>query len=254
MMVRRVRFAFMRRGLPSAILVASVLGTGLVLSPIAARAVGVTPTLRLSPDHGQASASFTATYNLSPCQASPGTSIDFYWNEYPPNGGQRLGAATLDATCTARLTTSPPAGTSPGSDLVYGFWALPDGSPLAGTIAARAYTVDPPPAGATPTPSSPPGPSPTAGAPTPPGAPDDDSWLRGGLQSSSSSGASSNSSSSGFGPPPYINTPLGRVSLVALLLAAVALLLLLLILMVLAILLLILPRRRAAGQTVDRAA
>ena len=253
MMVRRKRFAYVGRGLSGAILVVSVLGAGLVLTPIAAGAVGVTPTLRLSPDHGQASASFTATYNLSPCQASPGTSIDFYWNEYPPNGGQRLGAATLDATCTARLTTSPPAGTSPGSDLVYGFWALPDGSPLAGTIAARAYAVDPPPVRATPTPtpSSPPGPSPTAGGPTPPGPTgDSDSWLPGGVHISTGA----NTSGSGFGPPPYVNTPLGRVSLVALLLAAVGLLLFLLILMVLAILLLILPRRGAADQAVDRAA
>lgn len=244
----------MRRWLPSAILVTFVLAAGLLLTPVAARAVGVTPTLRLSPDHGQASDSFTATYNLSPCQASPGTSIDFYWNEYPPNGGQRLGAATLDATCTARLIASPPAGTSPGSDLVYGFWALPDGSPLAGTIAARAYTVDPSPVRATPTPtpSSPAGPSPTAGGPTPPGPTgDSDSWLQGGLQSSSSAGASANSSGSGFGPPPYVNTPLGRISLVALLLAAVALLLLLLLL---AIALLIASRRTTERQTVDRAA
>jgi len=109
-----------------------------------ALAVVVTTTVSLSPNHGQPGAAFTATYTLAPCQTVAGTTVDFYWNGYPPSGGQRLGSAPTDATCTARLSTAAPQALKPGGYIVYGFIALPDGSPANGTLAAAVFTIDHP--------------------------------------------------------------------------------------------------------------
>lgn len=124
---------------------AAVAGMAAVLLiPVVALAVVVTTTVSLSPNHGQPGAAFTATYTLAPCQTVAGTTVDFYWNGYPPSGGQRLGSAPTDATCTARLSTAAPQALRPGGYIVYGFIALPDGSPANGTLAASVFTIDHP--------------------------------------------------------------------------------------------------------------
>lgn len=113
-----------------------------LLVPLAASAVVVTTTLSLSPTHGVSGNGFTATYTLAPCQTVAGTTVDFYWNGHPPDGGQKLGSAPTDQTCTARLTTAVPQALKAGGYIVYGFIPLPDGTPTNGTTAAAVFTVD----------------------------------------------------------------------------------------------------------------
>lgn len=128
----------------------------ILLVPSAVLAATGTSSVTVSPVHGQAGASFTATYTRSPCH-TPGSTVDFYWNDYPPNGGKFLGSAIMDATCTARLSTVSPAATKPGAYPVYGFISSA-GTPVGGTLASAAFTIDALPA------SAPPSSSPTTSA------------------------------------------------------------------------------------------
>jgi hypothetical protein len=132
---------------------AAASAVAVMLLPISVMAAVGGTTLTLSPIQGQAGAAFTATYIRSPCKASAGTAVDFYWNAYPPNGGKLLGSAITDATCTARLTTAAPAGVKPAAYPVYGF--IPTaGVPTGGTLVSATYTVEPTPAQASPSASA----------------------------------------------------------------------------------------------------
>ena len=141
----------------------------MLLPPIAVMAAVGGATLTLAPTQGQAGAAFTATYIRSPCKASAGTAVDFYWNEYPPNGGKLLGSAIIDAACTARLTTAAPAGVKPAAYPVYGF--IPTaGGPTSGTLVSATFTVEPTPAQASPSASPSASAKPSAGSSAGPGA------------------------------------------------------------------------------------
>jgi hypothetical protein len=138
--------------------VAGWLAGGLIVNhgaaAIDAHAVGGLNTVTVSPAHGKAASAFVVTYAVSPCQGAAGLTIGFSWNALPP-AGQLLGTATTDSSCRASLSTSPPinqathAGPPPGSYQVFGYVALPTGSPTPNTEASAAYTVD-----VTPTPTS----------------------------------------------------------------------------------------------------
>lgn len=123
-----------------------------------AAALGGLNTLTVTPSHGRAASSFVAVYQISPCLASPGLYIAFSWNGLPPGAGQALGSATLDSTCRATLSVTPPlnpathAAPAAGAYSVYGFVATPTGGATPGTDASATYTVDVTPA-LTPTPT-----------------------------------------------------------------------------------------------------
>src|SRR6202171_426894 len=135
------------------LVVASTLVAG---RPIEARAVGGLNTVSVSPGHGRASAPFQVTYAVSPCQGAAGLTIGFSWAGLAP-AGQVLGTTTTDGTCRATLSTVPPVNAAthqppaPGTYQVFGYVALPTGTPAPNTEASSSYTVDVTP---TPTPTA----------------------------------------------------------------------------------------------------
>ena len=211
-----------------------------VLAQVATPAIGhALPTiasLTVSPSHGQARSTFTLTYQQTPCvlsQLPQGTEIRFSWNGAPP-AGQLLGSALTNSTCKATLVTASPANAGVGSHEVDGYLPIPqDGSPATGTQATASYAVDvaptakptaSPTARATATPGANGTPAasanPSAGAtPVPSGSVGAGSGGSGSNNAGSSNGNSastgsgtSGSQSTGFGPPPYLGTPLGLLS------------------------------------------
>ncbi|MGZ8501391.1 MAG: FGLLP motif-containing membrane protein [Candidatus Limnocylindrales bacterium] len=152
-----------RHGLLAAALTCAI---ALLAAPFAG-AVGEA-TLTLKPTHGQARASFTATYSLRiiPCDGA----VTFYWDGELP-----LGTAPLDASCTATIQTSPPAGLAirlAGADPLAGsdplLAVLGDHRVTAQSCTSFAcysdtqtYTIDSPPP-PTPKPTPKPAPRPTA--------------------------------------------------------------------------------------------
>jgi hypothetical protein len=150
-----------------ALLFAAVFAAGQLtrLGQLEASAIAGINTVTLTPTHGRAASAFSALYRITPCLASPGVSIEFSWNGLPPGAGQALGTATLDSSCRATLSTTPPLNPAthqapaPGTYTVYGFVPLPTGGPTTGTVASAIYTVDLTP---TPTPTATPTPAPTS--------------------------------------------------------------------------------------------
>ena len=131
-----------------------VAGTLVAVRPLDARAVGGLNSVTVSSTHGKAAAPFQVTYAIAPCQAVAGLTITFSWGAVPP-AGQVLGTAATDSSCRATLSTTPPVSSashqppSPGSYLVFGYVALPTGTPTPNTEASASYTVD-----VTPTPTA----------------------------------------------------------------------------------------------------
>jgi hypothetical protein len=126
-----------------------VAGT-LIATPTDAQAIGGLSTVTVSPAHGKAAAQFQVTYAIIPCQLAAGLTIGFSWNGLTP-AGQVLGTAATDAACRATLTTKPPLNAAhqppaPGSYQVFGYVALPTGTPAPNTEASTTYTVDVTPA------------------------------------------------------------------------------------------------------------
>jgi hypothetical protein len=111
---------------------------------LAAHALGGISTLTLSPAHGKANFTFSATYAIAPCQAAAGLTITFSWGALGP-AGRILGTAATDGSCQATLKTTPPATIHPGSYQVFGYVAVPTGTPTPNTEASASYTVDSPP-------------------------------------------------------------------------------------------------------------
>jgi hypothetical protein len=115
--------------------------------PLDAHALGGLNAVTVSPVHGKANFTFQATYAIIPCQAAAGLTIGFSWGALPP-AGQVLGTATTDGNCRATLSTTPPMSAathqSPaaGSYRVFGYVALPTGTPAPNTEASASYTVD----------------------------------------------------------------------------------------------------------------
>jgi hypothetical protein len=126
------------------LVVAGTLGAG---RPLDVRAVGGLNTVTVSPAHGTAAAPFQVSYVISPCQAAAGLTITFSWGALPA-AGQILGTAATDSACRATLTTTPPVNTAthvspaPGTYKVFGYVALPTGTPTPNTEASASYTVD----------------------------------------------------------------------------------------------------------------
>lgn len=143
--------------------------------PLDSRAIGGLNTVTLSPGHGKAAAPFQVTYAISPCTSAAGVAIEFSWNALPP-AGQLLGTATTDSACRASLSTTPPVNAAthqppaPGSYQVFGYVALPTGTPAPNTEASARYTVD-----VTPAPSATTSPSTKASATSKPAASASDS-------------------------------------------------------------------------------
>jgi hypothetical protein len=116
------------------------LALSLLTSPAAAASVA---TLTVGPWHGVLSASFTASYTISPCQPFSGREVRFFWDAVPP-GGQLLGSALLDGSCKAELTETPPSQSHKGNHVVFAFAASPEpGMTETETLAAATYLVDP---------------------------------------------------------------------------------------------------------------
>jgi hypothetical protein len=142
------------------LMVAGSLASGLVMNAganrLEANALGGINTITVSPAHGTAAGSFVVTYSISPCVSAAGLTIGFSWNAIPP-AGPLLGTATTDSSCRATLRTTPPvnsashAGPAPGSYQVFGYLALPTGTPTPNTEVSAAYIVD---VTATPTPTA----------------------------------------------------------------------------------------------------
>jgi hypothetical protein len=124
-----------------------VAGMLVAVRPLDARAIGGLNTVTVSPSHGKAAVPFQVTYTISPCLAAVGLTITFSWGALAP-AGQVLGTAATDSGCRATLSTTPPViATShqppaPGSYLVFGYVALPTGTPTPNTEASASYTVD----------------------------------------------------------------------------------------------------------------
>ena len=105
-------------------------------------AVGGLNTVTVSPAHGRAAVQFQVSYAISPCTQAAGLSIGFSWNGLTPSG-QVLGTAATDSVCRATLTAKPPANAAtPGTYQVFGYVALPTGSPAPNTEASATYTID----------------------------------------------------------------------------------------------------------------
>jgi hypothetical protein len=121
-----------------------------------AQAVGGINTITVSPAHGTPAGSFVVTYSISPCVSAAALTIGFSWNAIPP-AGRLLGTATTDGSCRATLRTTPPinsgshVGPAPGSYQVFGYLALPTGTPTPNTQVSATYVVD---VAATPTPTT----------------------------------------------------------------------------------------------------
>jgi len=119
--------------------------------PLEAGAIGGLNTLSVTPVHGKAAAPFQVAYAISPCLSSGGLSITFSWGALAP-AGQVLGTAATDSGCRATLSTTPPVNSTshqppaPGNYLVFGYVALPTGTPTPNTEASASYLVDVTPA------------------------------------------------------------------------------------------------------------
>jgi hypothetical protein len=142
------------------LMVAGSLASGLVVNAganrLEANALGGINTITVSPAHGKPAGSFVVTYSISPCVSAAGLTIGFSWNAIPP-AGPLLGSATTDSSCRATLRTTPPvnsashAGPAPGNYQVFGYLALPTGTPTPNTEVSATYIVD---VTATPTPTA----------------------------------------------------------------------------------------------------
>lgn len=122
-----------------------VVGTLLTRGSLDAHAVGGLNTVTVSPTHGKAASSFQATYAITPCTSAAGLTIGFSWGALAP-AGPILGTAATDSACRATLATAPPANTAPGTYQVFGYLALPTGTPTPNTQASASYKVDVTPA------------------------------------------------------------------------------------------------------------
>jgi len=137
--------------LGAAVALVLVACTLVAVRPLEAAAIGGLNTVSVSPAHGKAAAPFQATYAISPCLASVGLTITFSWGALAP-AGQVLGTAVTDSGCRATLSTTPPVNSTshqppaPGSYLVFGYVALPAGTPTPNTEASASYLVDVTPA------------------------------------------------------------------------------------------------------------
>jgi hypothetical protein len=146
-----------------------VIAASLVAShPLDAHAIGGVNTVTVTPGHGKAVAPFQVTYAVSPCLGAASLTIGFSWGAVAP-AGQLLGTAGTDSSCRATLSTKPPINAVIGSYQVFGYVALPTGTPTPGTEVSATYTVD-----VTPTPALTPSSSaiskPSADAPGKPAA------------------------------------------------------------------------------------
>jgi hypothetical protein len=110
--------------------------------PLDARAVGGANTVTVTPGHGKAAAAFQVTYTVSPCPGLGVASltIGFSWSALP-TAGQVLGTAGTNSACRATLSATPPV-SAPGSYQVFGYVALPTGTPTPGTEASASYVID----------------------------------------------------------------------------------------------------------------
>jgi hypothetical protein len=128
-------------------LLAGVLATNAGSGRLNAHAVGGLNSITVSPTHGKPTAPFAVTYSISPCVNAAGLTIAFSWNALPP-AGQLLGTAATDSNCRATLSTTPPlnpgthAGPVPGNYQVFGYVALPTGTPTPNTEVSTSYAVD----------------------------------------------------------------------------------------------------------------
>jgi hypothetical protein len=138
--------------------------------PLDASAVGGVNTVMVGPGHGKAAAAFHVTYTVSPCPGlgMASLTIGFSWGALPA-AGQVLGTAGTDSACRATLSTKPPVNAVAGSYQVFGYVALPTGTPTPGTEASAGYTIDVTPTPA-PTASSSAVSKPSASAPGKPAA------------------------------------------------------------------------------------
>jgi hypothetical protein len=141
----------MARGTLGAAIGLLVVAGALIDTPTDAQAVAGLNTVTISPGHGKAAAQFQVSYVISPCQQAAGLTIGFSWNGLTPSG-QVLGTALTDITCRATLSTKPPVNSAthqppaPGTYQVFGYVALPTGSPAPNTEASASYAVDVTPA------------------------------------------------------------------------------------------------------------
>ena len=128
-------------------LLAGVLTANAASGRLNVYAVGGLNSITVSPTHGKPTAPFAVTYSISPCVSAAGLTIAFSWNALPPVG-QLLGTAATDGNCRATLSTTPPlnagthAGPAPGNYQVFGYVALPTGTPTPNTEVSTSYTVD----------------------------------------------------------------------------------------------------------------
>ena len=153
-----------------AVLVAALAAVALFPGPAQAA------SLSLHPNHGQPTDPFNAVYTADKVQTDGplvcpvGEQIDFYW-DWNGEGGDRLGSATVDSHCRARLRTQPPPGQSVGEHTVTAFintcqFGCAGIAQFQGEESAP-YTIDPAPT-PSPVPTATPTPAPTA---TPTSAP-----------------------------------------------------------------------------------
>jgi hypothetical protein len=127
------------------LVVAGLLNAG---RPLDASAIGGLNTVTVTAGHGKAATPFQVTYAISPCQSAAGLTITFSWGALAP-AGPVLGTAATDSSCRATLSTTPPVNAAAGSYLVFGYLALPTGTPTPNTEASASYMVD-----VTPTPTA----------------------------------------------------------------------------------------------------
>jgi hypothetical protein len=140
---------------------------GAVLISTASSASATTETLTLTPNHGQATDSFTAIYEVSPPPADGGSGAElvlFYWDaERAPGGGGdgpqgNEGQMHLSGDyCRASIVITPTASDGAGTHQLRG-----DRAPYVGPVtvygtASAYYTIDPPPSSVAPDSGSSPG-------------------------------------------------------------------------------------------------
>jgi hypothetical protein len=130
-----------RGGLGAAVGLLVLAGTLVVGRPLEAHAIGGINTVTVSPGHGRAAAPFQVTYAVSPCVGSASLTIGFSWGALSP-AGQLLGTSVTDTACRATLSTKPPVNALAGAYQVFGYVALPTGTPTPNTEASATYTVD----------------------------------------------------------------------------------------------------------------
>jgi hypothetical protein len=138
-------------------LAAAVIAAAVLISPPNSASAGTDPrttdTLTLTPNHGQATDSFTAIYEVSPPPADCGSGaelVNFYWD----NGGRLYnneghydgaGMEQKGGHCRASMKITPSANASFGTHQVRGERAPYVGPVTVYGTASAKYTIDFPP-------------------------------------------------------------------------------------------------------------